>query len=282
MPNGIMSFMFMKPKVGRLIYLNSLPVYYGIETGAIQFDAELIHGIPAELNQWLAEGKLDLSPISSIEYAQHQEEYLLIPHLCLNSVELVKSVMLISKLPVEQLNKKRIALSSASATSQVLLKIILAHDFHLQPEYQVMNPNLVQMLKVFDAALLIGDDTLSTPVPENLYQYDLGKLWQEFCGYPVVFVVWAVRKEYAEKNKKQLYELSTALKESLSFGLTHLDKVAEAAKQTLPNSVTDMQDYYTRLGYDLNEQMVNALLFYYKQASSLNLCPKCNQLNFIQ
>ena len=99
-----------------------------------------------------------------------------------------------------------------------------------------MESNLSEMLKESDAALLIGDDTLSTSVPENLYQYDLGKLWQEFCGYPVVFVVWAVRKEYAKKNKQKLNELVSALKESLSFGLTNLDKVAELAKQTLDES----------------------------------------------
>ncbi|MDI6782851.1 MAG: menaquinone biosynthesis protein [bacterium] len=270
----------MKTKVGRLIYLNSLPVYYGIESGAISFDADLICGIPAELNQWLAEGNLDLSPISSIEYARHQEDYLLIPHLCLNSVALVKSVMLISKIPIEHLNQSRIALSSASATSQVLLKIILTNHYRHKPEYKVMQPNLTEMLQETDAALLIGDDTLATPVPENLYQYDLGKLWQEFCGYPVIFVVWAVRKEYAEQNKQQLHELTTALKESLSFGLKHLGKIAEIAKQALPKAETDMRDYYTRLGYDLNEQMLNALLFYYDQAALLNLCPKCRQLQF--
>jgi len=271
----------MKTRVGRLIYLNSLPVYYGIESGSIPFDAELVHAVPSQLNQWLAEKRLDLSPISSIEYARHQEDYLLIPHLCLNSVELVKSVMLISKIPIEHLDKFRIALSSASATSQVLLKIILANHYHFQPEYRVMQPNLTEMLQETDAALLIGDDTLATLVPENLYQYDLGKLWQEFCGYPVIFVVWAVRKEYAEKHNQQLHELTTALKESLSFGLKHLDKVAEVAKQTLPNAAINMREYYAWLGYDLNEQMLNALLFYYNQAASINLCPKCTQLNFV-
>jgi chorismate dehydratase len=272
----------MKTRVGRLIYLNSLPVYYGIETRAIPFDAELIKGIPAQLNQWLDEGNLDLSPISSIEYARHQKEYLLLPHLCLNSVELVKSVLLISKVPIEQLDKSRIALSSASATSQVLLKIILANHYHFKPEYRVMPSNLNLMLHESEAALLIGDDTLATPIPENLYQYDLGKLWQAFCGYPVIFVVWAVRKEYAEKNKEILNEISSSLLKSLKFGLAHLDKVAEVATQTIPNSVTDMHDYYTRLGYELDDRMMKALLFYYQQAASLNLAPKCERLQFIE
>ena len=178
----------MKARIGRLVYLNSLPVYYGIETGVIPFNAELVKGIPAQLNRWLADGNLDLSPISSIEYARHQEDYLLIPNLCLNSVELVKSVLLISKVPIEQLNQSRIALCSASATSHVLLKIVLANHYHFNPEYCVMPSNLNQMLQETDAALLIGDDTLATPISENLYHYDIGKLWQEFCGYPVIFV----------------------------------------------------------------------------------------------
>ncbi|MFB3896573.1 MAG: menaquinone biosynthetic enzyme MqnA/MqnD family protein [bacterium] len=272
----------MKPRVGRLIYLNSLPVYYGIETKAIPFDAELVKGIPAQLNQWLAEGNLDLSPISSIEYARHQDEYLLLPHLCLNSVELVKSVLLISKVPIEQLDKSKIALSSASATSQVLLKIILASHYKFKPEYRIMPPNLTLMLQESDAALLIGDDTLATPIPETLNIYDLGKLWQQFCGFPVIFVVWAVRKEYAELHKSQLNEISHTLINSLKYGLTHLDKVAELAGQTIPDSVTDMHDYYTRLGYELDDRMMQALLFYYEQAALLNLCPPCKQLQFIK
>lgn len=272
----------MKARVGRLIYLNSLPVYYGIESGNIPFDTELVKGIPAQLNQWLAEGRLDLSPISSIEYARHQEEYLLLPHLCLNSVELVKSVLLISKVPIEQLDKSKIALSSASATSHVLLKIILASHYRFMPAYRIMPPDLTLMLQESDAALLIGDDTLATPIPENLHIYDLGKLWQQFCGYPVIFVVWAVRTEYAEKHKAKLDEISATLLKSLKYGLSHLDQVAELAGQSIPNSVTDMHDYYTRLGYELDDRMIKSLLFYYQQAALLNLCPPCKQLRFIQ
>ncbi|MBI4753737.1 menaquinone biosynthesis protein, partial [Candidatus Desantisbacteria bacterium] len=147
----------MSTRLGYLNFINCLPVYYGILDGTVSIDAQIIPGFPNQLNAWLAAGDLDISPISSIEYARHQNEYLLLADICLNSEGPVKSVVLASKFPIEMLGSKSIALPTTSATSHVLLKILLSH---LNVTYKVKEPSIASMLYDSDAALLIGDDAL--------------------------------------------------------------------------------------------------------------------------
>ena len=75
----------MLTRLGYLDFINCLPVYYGILEGKVDINAQIIKGFPNQLNSLLAAGDLDISPISSIEYARHQDEYLLLPDICLNS-----------------------------------------------------------------------------------------------------------------------------------------------------------------------------------------------------
>ena len=96
----------------------------------VPFPFKLVEGIPTELNRLLYEGKVDVSPSSSIEYAMNPGRYLLLPNLSITSKNKVMSILLESKVPIEELNKKVVALTTASATSVVLLRILLEvrHD----------------------------------------------------------------------------------------------------------------------------------------------------------
>ena len=60
-----------RPRTGHIQFLNCLPIYYGLVTGRGILDLDLVKGTPAELNTMLLEGALDISPVSSIEYARH-------------------------------------------------------------------------------------------------------------------------------------------------------------------------------------------------------------------
>jgi chorismate dehydratase len=269
-----------KLRLGKLTYINCLPVYYGFDTGKVRCSAELISGYPTELNSWLKEGKLDISPVSSIEYARNQEEYLLLPDLSLNSLGQVRSVLLFSKKPIGKLNGKAVALSTRSATSVVLLKVLLKEMFKVRPKYYQCRPGFPEVLKEADAALIIGDEALSAKVRADLYQYDLGSLWQEWTGYPVVFVVWAVRKQSNLVHKDDVRNVYKAIRRSLRVGLSHLDDVAETAKMLLPDSRVDLRHYYDHLGYTFDNKMQEALLAYYLHAAETGLSPPCRRLRF--
>ena len=269
-------------KLGKLNYINCLPVYYGFDTGRVRCPAELISGYPTELNSRLKEGKLDISPVSSIEYARNQEEYLLLPDLSLNSLGQVRSVLLFSKRPIGKLNGRAVALSARSATSVVLLKVLLKEMFNVRPKYYQCRAGFPEVLKEADAALIIGDEALSAKVNSDLYRYDLGSLWQEFTGYPVVFVVWAVRKQSNLVHKDDVRNVYKAIRRSLRVGLSHLDDVAETAKMLLPDSRVDLRHYYDHLGYTFDKNMQEALLNYYHYAADLGACPPCRGFKFIK
>lgn len=164
----------MLPRVGHIQFLNCLPLYYGLVKNGILAGVELVKGTPTELNRYLLEGKLDLTPISSIEYCRHYRELLLLPRLTVSSDGEVKSILLVSKVPVEQLTgDHRVALASTSATSQALLQIILRDRYSVTPNYLVYPPDLEAMLAGADAALLIGDHALRAFYAERgrLYIY---------------------------------------------------------------------------------------------------------------
>ena len=92
-------------KVGRIGYINCYPVYGAIDRGGVTMPAELVTGTPAELNELLVAGELDVSVISAIEYARHAKDLVLLPHLAISCDGPVQSVALFSKVPVNQLDR---------------------------------------------------------------------------------------------------------------------------------------------------------------------------------
>ena len=122
-------------KLGHIIYSNCFPPHAGIITNNVSFPFKLVEGIPTELNRLLFEGKVDVSPSSSIEYAMNPGRYLLLPNLSITSKNKVMSILLESRVPIEDLDKKVVALTTASATSVVLLRILLEVRYNLDPGY---------------------------------------------------------------------------------------------------------------------------------------------------
>ncbi|MBU0701536.1 menaquinone biosynthesis protein [bacterium] len=273
----------MSTRLGYLDFINCLPVYYGILEEKVGINAQIIKGFPNQLNNLLAAGDLDISPISSIEYARHQDEYLLLPDICLNSEGPVKSVVLISKFPIEMLDDKSIALPTTSATSHVLLKILLSH---LNVAYEVKPAEINSMLSNSDAALLIGDDALRIRKADDLFLYDLAELWQEKTGFPIVFAVWAVRKDYVRKLSivspylEIIEEIAYSLRKSLNYGLANIDKIIDRVLPEFPS--VDLWDYFRNLKYKFGAREREGLLSYYDYAFRLGLCERCEELVFFQ
>ena len=87
-------------RLGRIGYINCYPVYGAIDRGIVAPAAELVTGTPAELNDLLVAGELDVSVISAVEYARHAKELVLLPDLAISCDGPVRSVMLFSKIEV--------------------------------------------------------------------------------------------------------------------------------------------------------------------------------------
>jgi chorismate dehydratase len=241
-------------------------------------DINVIPGFPSELNRMMKEKRIDLSPISSATYADIKDDVLLIPEFCLSSVGYVGSVILCSNHPIENLNNKRVGLSGASHTSRVLLKILLEKFYGIEPYYLQAGsrPDLTD----HDAALLIGNDAMTDSINQAPYKYDLGELWLQKTGFPVVFAVFAVRENVVKDNLPGLMAVINSYRLSLQCLVQEKESVILKAKRKYPNISYDVNGYYDTLQFEFTDNLKNALKYYLSAAEELNFLKKVESLNF--
>jgi len=237
---------------------------------------EVVPAYPSQLNKMIKSGMLHMSPISSAAYAQAQEALQLLPQFCLSSVGYVRSVILVSKKPIENLDGCTIGLSQASQTSVVLLKILMHTFYALTPHYVESDP--YAELKDLDAKLVIGNEAMMHEKEPLPYIYDLGDLWLKKTGHPVVFAVFAVHKDVT------CYDTVDAVCASYRASLNELANnpgdVIEKARQRYPHIAYDIEHYYTLLKFEFTEELKQALMYYYTMAARLGLLPQVPLLHF--
>jgi len=256
-------------KLGYIDYLNCFPFYYHMFEKQPLDGVEILPAYPGELNQMMRNGDLDLSPISSAAFADVQSDVLVLPYFCLSSIGYVRSVVLNSKLPIENLNGKKVGLTSASQTSVVLLKVLLEKYYQVSPEYVTVSPS--PEYQDIDAALVIGNEAMIEPAEPVAYTYDLGDLWIRKTGHPVVFAVFVVRKESLEKYPEDVKDVIASYSISLQELRTNEAGVVEKAALKYPAIHYDIGHYYELLKFDFTPALKDALRFYFDEAASLGL-----------
>ncbi|SFG00643.1 futalosine synthase [Desulfotomaculum arcticum] len=258
-------------RVGQVEYLNCIPVYHALEDGLLDADIELIKGPPTKLNNMFLNGELDITPISSIEYAKYKDKCIIIPNMSISADGNVESILLFSHCPPTELEGKTVNVTTSSATSVVLLRILFEHYYHVQVEFHRSEPNLDAMLASADAALLIGDDAMLAhqAVMQNkpdINVTDLGKEWKNFTGEKMVYAVWVVHAELAENNPEIVEQISRLFNQAKAIGLANRDDLVNKGhkRSHLPHSL--LNHYFDTIHHDLGESERRALLTYYDYA----------------
>jgi len=265
-------------KLGYIDYLNCYPFYYHMFSKKPLKGIDVISGYPNMLNQMMNSGKLDMSPISAATCADISGDVLVLPDFCLSSVGYVSSVILISRVPIDQLHKKRIGITSASHTSIVLLKILIKDYYRIIPEFVPTDP--MPKLDGIDAALAIGNEAMVFEPKKSYFVYDLGKLWLEKTGFPVVFAVFAVRKQSAKKFAPEIKNVVSSYNKSLSYLLDEKKDLFTSADQQYPGISDDIEAYYNLLQFEFTENLKNALAFYFEKSGELGLTKKVAALEY--
>jgi chorismate dehydratase len=159
-------------KLGHIIYSNCFPVHAGILTGKIASPFTIVEGIPTELNRALVDGKIDVSPSSSIEYATYPGKYRILPGLSITSRNKVMSILLESRVPLDQLNNRTVALTTASATSVVLLRIILELFNSVSPDFMLYEqPSSVPSAPVSPMPMTLASSGTKRPACPSCSRY---------------------------------------------------------------------------------------------------------------
>ena len=243
-------------RLGRMAYVNTLPVDWGLATGPLGKLVDIQRGTPTVLNRMMAEALLDVSAVSSVEAARHADEWLVMDHLCIGCRGAVGSVILHSDRPVEQLDGATIAVTDASATAVKLLGVLLSGHWKVRAQ-------LVPQVNPQGPRLLIGDAALKT-AQSGLpgFVYDLGTAWREYTRGDFVFGLWCVRRDFVREHPGETRALYDLLKASREQGRAEQDGViTEAARVTgLPEPI--IRDYFPKLVYDLDDRLWDGLTLF--------------------
>ena len=280
-------------KIGKIPYANLFPVYHYLEKENKHSIYRFINGMPSSLNKMLRDGKLDVSPSSSIEYLRHKDKYSIIPWFSVSSDGPVGSIFLFSKLPIEALDKKTIAVSSHSETSVALLKIVLKDFLSLHCKFRkVEGGSPKKNLKSFSACLFIGDEAMREAKKiraqstehrlqkiKNLssefcflgsesvtYIYDLGELWFKHTGLPFVFALWIVRKKSLSQKRELIKELFLDLIAAKRYASKKFSLIARHAPQRKWLSAKELINYWKGISYDFTDKHMEGLRLFEKYA----------------
>jgi len=261
--------------LGRIGYINCYPVYGAIDRGLVPVDATLVTGTPAELNDLLAAGELDLSVISAVEYARHAEALRLLPGIGITSDGPVKSVALFSRVPVAALEGRTVLLTASSRTGAALLEVLCRELWHVRPHFaqaRAEAPDLDGLARLpHDAVLVIGDAALLLAARHAYpHRVDLGEAWKRWTGLPFVFAVWAARRA---TNRDAVQRIHRALLASRDWGLAHLDLLAAAASRSCDVPQATCLEYFAGLDYAFTDRHLAGLTTFFRKLAAHGLAP---------
>jgi chorismate dehydratase len=256
-------------KIGRIPYINCYPVYGGIDRGVVRLDAELVDGVPTDLNRRMGAGELDISVVSAVEYAREADRYLLLPDLAISCDGPVRSVMLFSKRPAGELGGRSVIVSRSSMTSVALLELLFENVWHSRPRFvpgdAEVKDVVVDTSSDAEARLVIGDAALvlgSNHRERYPFAYDLGLMWKEWTGQPFVFAVWVAQRSTSVKAALLAH---AGLILSRDWGLRHLPELAEQAHQATGVERSVCAEYLSGLDYGLSYPHLAGLTEFYRR-----------------
>lgn len=265
----------MPMRVGRIPYINCYPVYGGIDREIIPLNGTLVDGVPTALNQLMAAGELDVSVVSTVEYARDARRYLLLPELGITSDGPVRSVMLFSRVDPSALQARRVLVSRSSMTSVALLELLFDNVWRCQPEFVPGNAELVDLARFddepHDARLVIGDAALrlANEAGQDSYwaerypfRVDLGEAWKTLTGLPFVFAVWVAQRSAPVHEALSVH---ASLIASRDWGLAHLDQLAAQAALSSGVPREACLEYLSGLDYRLSYPQLAGLTEFFRR-----------------
>jgi len=250
-------------RLGRISYVNMAPVFHRLNA-----EVDEVQGVPTELNAMLLDGRLDLAPISSIEYARHASSLRILPRMCVSSEGAVDSIQLVSRTAFPQI--RSIAVTPESATSVVLAKVLL-------PQATQVPLGLNEQSEEADAKLLIGDAALRSAFEDPTPHYDLGRLWLEKTGLPMVFAVWAAPEPVADG----VAELEHSLVASVRLARSEPDVLAHEASRRYGYPAGYLARYFEKLRYSFGPRERAGLYTFLEMARDVGELEHVPELRFV-
>ena len=256
-------------RVGRIEFVNCFPLYHHFERELAErgVSASIVEGYPAALNEMLVDGAIDVALPSSIAFARHADDLVLLPQVSISSFGAVDSIQLFARTPFAQI--RRVALTEKSSTSICLLKV-LCREWCIEPEFAPRQGPLSEILEDFDALLLIGDEALHLlRVEAYPHHFDLGAEWKSVTGLPMVYAVCAARREFVAARPAAAAAVGAALLASRDACAAQPAATAAAAAQVYDFSQRYLTEYFDKLKFGFTPEYRAGLQEFYRRATSI-------------
>jgi chorismate dehydratase len=303
-----------KLRISVVQYLNTAPLVRGFTHGSLRDKYDLSFTVPSQCAEALRTGAADVAIIPAIEYQRIVSDGIpltILPDLAIASKERVRSLLLISKVPIRQ--ARRIALDPSSRSTQALVKILAAKRWQISPEFFEPAPpdengdlhdiRISAMLENADAALIIGDAalriaiaaethvtrgpdvewltsgaTIGIPTVPQLHIYDVVKEWWHLTEKPAVLAVWAARNESFPNNLVPA-ALAADFQASLDFGLTQIPQISVESAQEMHLPEKELRLYLEKnIDYSLDQENLQGLLRFFNESQAFGLIPPLNRI----
>ncbi len=267
-------------RIFAISFLNTAPLMWDFEHGDAARDFAIEYTIPSACAAALAANQADIGIIPAFTYAEIPG-LVILPNIAIAAKDFVRSILLVSKKPIEQI--ATVATDTSSRTSVALLQVLFAKFFGGHRQLTPHAPELDVMLRRHDAALLIGDAALEITIGKEYFVYDLAHLWHERTGQPFVFAFWAVRLDSLDRAPRDL-DLVKVFQQSRDHGLepANLRIIAQQWSSKLRLSEADILTYLTEnVHYYLDRQNHAGLQLFLRYSQEIGLIPEAPDLRFL-
>ncbi len=264
-------------KISAISYLNTAPLLWDFERGDTGAEFDLSYTLPSACAGALRDGTADIGIIPAAAYTAIPN-LLVIPDVAIAARHPVRSILLVSKVPLEKV--RTVALDTSSMTSVALTKILFARWLGGAREYSSVPPQLDAMLSSCDAALLIGDPALQVD-RSRFVTLDLAKEWIARTGKSFVFAFWAIRRQaLAGRNGTTIGD---TFKKSRDHGV-HPENLETITQEWVPRLNLPAQlirSYLTHhIHYYLDPPCLEGLRLFYRYGAELGVLPAAPELEF--
>ncbi len=282
----------MSLRISAISFLNTAPLMWSFEYEArpeFGREFEITYTVPSACAKALREGAADIGIIPAITYATIPD-LAVVGDVAIASLNSVRSILLISKVPLEQV--RTVAADTSSRTSVALTQVLLAKWFNNRPQMVPMAPELAPMLAACDAALVIGDPALQIAVhgvqaiagiTYPVCIYDVAELWREKTGKPFVFAFWAIRKGALSQASPGL-KIAEVFDRSRDAGIRpeNIAKIADVWASRLGIPHKDVCSYLRdNIHYHLDAECMEGLKLFYKYAEEVGAIERAPKLEFL-
>ena len=266
-------------RISAISYLNTAPLMWDFEHGDAGRDFDISYTLPSACARALAEGTADIGIIPAAAYAEIPGLQVL-PEVAIASRRAVRSILLVSKVPIDQV--RTVALDTSSMTSVALTKVLFEKWLGGGRTYTAMAPDVDAMLADHDAGLLIGDPALKIE-RKRYHTIDLAEEWIRHTGKPFVFAFWAVRGD-ALREAAPAVDLPAVFQKSRDHGLeaANLNQIAREWAPRLDVAESDVKSYLTQnIHYQLDPGCLEGLRLFYQYAAEIGALPAAPELQFV-